>query len=74
MRELSLAQLEDNRATTAIWELEVFWMAGLQILVEGDRRQGTRALVAGLVGRRHCKEQLKIFGGRSSWKSTRLPV
>ena len=47
------AQLEGNRATTAIWELEIFWW---QAELKGERLQlqsgNPRFLVAGPVGRR----------------------
>ena len=52
------AQLEGDRATTAIWELEIFWG---QAQLEGDR--ATTAIW-----------ELEIFGGRPSWKATGLQL
>ena len=52
------AQLEDDRAATAIWKLEIFWW---QAELEGDR--ATTAIW-----------ELEIFGGRPSWKATGLQL
>ena len=52
------AQLEDDRATTAIWELEIF---GWQAQLENDR--ATTAIW-----------ELEVFGGRPSWKAPGLQL
>ena len=52
------AQLEGDRATTAIWEPEIFWW---QAQLKGER--ATTAIW-----------EPEIFGGRPSWKATRLQL
>ena len=50
--------MEDDRATTAIWELEIFWWQA--------QLKGERATIA--------IWELEIFGGRPSWKATGLQL
>ena len=52
------AQFEGDKATTAIWELEIFWW---QAQVKGER--AATAIW-----------ELEIFGGRPSWKATGLQL